>query len=482
MVKGRLLVVDDEEQLVSMCVEAMAAEGYDVAGARSAEEALGLVRGQRFDVVITDIVMPQMDGLRLIQRLKEEDPGVVVIAVTGYASVENAVRAIGQGAYDFLAKPFAVDELCISVERALERRRLGEENRSLKRLGLVSGELRGLGSAANLREVNEAAVEVCVKQAKAQAGGIAWVAGERLSLGYGHCLGDGVQEGFSISLEEAVVGKVAKTLLPIMVEDVSEKGEEVERRLYPGGNVVAAPAFAGEGAVGVLFASGKENGEGFSEADVTIVAMIAGQAGVARRGVDLQRQTQEHFLTTIRALMATLEARDSYSRRHSERVGEYASRIADELGLGEKSRERVGMAAYLHDIGKVGIKDEVLLKPGAFTVEDRERMQQHPVIGSEILTLAEFPSDVVSGVRHHHERPNGEGYPDGLSEFPISPQIIGLADAYEALTAERSYHRARSPREAMEEIEANVGAQFTAGPVKALGAALTKAGELTVRV
>lgn len=180
--------------------------------------------------------------------------------------------------------------------------------------------------------------------------------------------------------------------------------------------------------------------------------------------------------------MGTLEARDTYSRRHSERVGDYAFRTARELGLPEEISESIHTAAYLHDIGKVGIRDEVLLKPGPFTAEDRRIMQQHPAIGAQILSLAEFPPEVLSGVRHHHERPNGKGYPDGLRELPISPQVIGVADAYEALTSDRPYHRARSPREALAEIEANVGSQFRRQPVQALEAALGNSGELALAV
>lgn len=482
MSKGRLLIVDDEEQLVSMCTEAMAAEGYDAYGACHGEEALRLISSDRFDVVITDLVMPQVDGLRLLQRVKEEDPTALVIVITGYASVENAVRAIRQGAYDFLAKPFTVDELAISVERALERRRLEEENRSLKRLTALFQDLKTVGSATDSGELNRLAVEVCLREAEARAGGIAWVVAERLSLGYGQGLPAGIHQGFSIPLEEPIVGEVARTLSPILIEDISEKGQSVERRLYPEGSVVAAPAFAGQGLVGVLFACGKQGAKAFSQTDLTIVSMIAGHTAVARGNVELFHRTRDHFLTTIRTLMATLEARDTYARRHSDRVGDYAFRIATELGLPEETRDSIRTAAYLHDIGKVGIRDEVLLKPGLFTPQDRQVMQQHPAIGSRILSLAEFPSEIPLGVRHHHERPNGEGYPDGLSKLPISPQILAVADAYEALTSDRHYHRARPPREAMAEIEANVGTQFTLEPTRALAAALDKGGELSLAV
>lgn len=481
MSRGRLLIVDDEEQLVSMCTEAMVAEGYEARGASQGEEALRLVSEDRFDVIITDLVMPQVDGLRLIQTAKEEDPGAVVIVITGYASVENAVRAIRQGAYDFLAKPFTVDELAISVERALERRRLAEENRSLKRMTLLLEDLKGVASECDLARLNRIAVETCLKGTEARSAGLAWVVDGELSLGFGLGLPQGIHQGFSVPVEGSLLGGVAKSLSPLLIDDVSERCQEPEKRLYPECNLVAAPAFSEEGPVGVLFACGKQRGKPFAQTDLTIVSVIAGHTAAARGNVELLGRTRDDFLGSIRTLMDTLEARGIYARTHSERVADYSFRIATELGLPLETAERIRIAGYVHDVGKVGIRDEVLLKPGLFTPQEREIMQQHPAIGSQILSLSEIPPEVHSGVRHHHERPNGSGYPDRIRELPISPQILAVADAYEALTSERPYHQARTPAEALHEIEANVGSQFAAHPAAALGATLEKGGELTAR-
>jgi len=463
-----------------MCTEALSAEGYETSGACYAEEALRLASENRFDVVITDLVMPYMDGLRLLENVKQQDPGVVVIVVTGYASVENAVRAIRQGAYDFLAKPFTVDELSIAVARALERRRLEEENRSLKRLASLFQDLRTLGSATDFRQLDRVAVEVCQEQVKAKATAIAWLSGQQLSLTYSRGLPDALTQGFSIPSDDPVIGEVAKTLSPLLIENISEEGRSLDSRLYLDPSVIAAPASTGKGPLGVLFASGKRDATAFSQTDLTILSIIAAHTAVSRSNIELLDHTKTSFIATIGTLMATLESRDTYARRHSERVADYGYRIAAEMGLPDDDRESVRTAAYLHDIGKVGIRDDVLLKPGLFTPQDRQIMQKHPVIGSQILSLLQLPSQVSSGVRHHHERPNGTGYPDGLSDLPISPQIIGAADAYEALTADRHYHHARSPADALHEIEANIGTQFTPEPVQGLRKALNKTGELSL--
>ena len=164
----------------------------------------------------------------------------------------------------------------------------------------------------------------------------------------------------------------------------------------------------------------------------------------------------------IRTLTAAIDARDSYTHGHSARVSAYAVSIARRLGLHEPDVERIRYSGLLHDIGKVGLDDRILRKPGALSPSERAMMMQHPVIGAEVLAKADVLADLIPGVRWHHEWISGGGYPDGLKgdEIPLDARIIGAADAFDAMTTARPYRPALPVSEAVRRITASMGTQF----------------------
>lgn len=165
---------------------------------------------------------------------------------------------------------------------------------------------------------------------------------------------------------------------------------------------------------------------------------------------------------TIRALVAAVDAKDPYTARHSERVSRIASLLGDVLGYSPERLRILEFAALLHDVGKIGVPHEILAKPGRLTPEEWEIIKQHPVRSAEIVAEVEPLTEVATIVRHHHERVDGRGYPDGLrgTMIPEFSRIIALADAYEAMTANRAYRNALTPAEAQEVIRQNLGTQF----------------------
>jgi diguanylate cyclase (GGDEF)-like protein len=172
----------------------------------------------------------------------------------------------------------------------------------------------------------------------------------------------------------------------------------------------------------------------------------------------------------IRALTAAIDARDSYTHGHSARVSAYAVAIARQMGLSAKDLERIAYSGLVHDIGKLGIDDRILRKTGTLSPSERALMMQHPAIGAAVLQKANVLTDLIPGVRWHHEWVSGGGYPDGLKgeQIPLDARIIGVADALDAMTSDRPYRPALSPEEALGRIKANVGVQFDPEAVCAL--------------
>lgn len=165
---------------------------------------------------------------------------------------------------------------------------------------------------------------------------------------------------------------------------------------------------------------------------------------------------------TIKALALALDARDHYTHGHSQEVTEYAVLIAEKMKLSEEEIKNIRDAGVLHDIGKIGISDAVLLKPGRLTEEEYNQIKTHPVIAKKILEPVNLLTDKIPLIYHHHERFDGEGYPEGLKaeEIPLGARILAVADAYQAMVSNRPYRFALSKKEAIRELEINKGKQF----------------------
>jgi putative nucleotidyltransferase with HDIG domain len=183
----------------------------------------------------------------------------------------------------------------------------------------------------------------------------------------------------------------------------------------------------------------------------------------ASRLIIRQREDLRHaFVGTVRALVSAVEFKDAYTASHSVLVAEYATMTARALGLSDETCEDIRMAAYLHDLGKIGIPDDVLRKPSALTQEEGRQMRRHPAIAANIIETVPFSQRIKLAVRHTHERWDGAGYPDGLEgdEIPIEARILGVADAFEAMTSHRPYRRTMDSTSAMDELTRHAGTQF----------------------
>jgi response regulator RpfG family c-di-GMP phosphodiesterase len=312
-----ILIVDDDWQVREVLHEIFLSAGYTCQVAGDGREGLGLFRASLPPLTVTDLKMPVMDGIALLQAIRNTDTDAAVIVLTGAADVKTAIESLKLGAHDFIMKPVNVDELLIAADRAIERRQL-----------------------------------------------------------------------------------------------------LIERREY--------------------------------------------QALLERRVEEATRNLEQAYTQTLEALGAALDSRDVGTESHSRRVHGYSLALAREHGLPTNQMADLAPGVLLHDIGKIGIPDAILLKPGPLTPDEWKVMRSHPEIGKRLIEKIPFLHDAIPVVWCHHEKWDGSGYPQGLAgeDIPLYARIFMVVDAFDAMTFDRPYSKAIPFEAAIAELKRCAGTHF----------------------
>lgn len=275
-----------------------------------------------------------------------------------------------------------------------------------------------------------------------------------------------------IPVDKEISGWAIKQKRPLLIPRLHKIAAAAEGE--PERSLIAAPLVFQNRILGLISVSGKKQGDDFTEDELVILSNISAQVALAIENARLNADNAKAYFETISALAMAVEARDIYSRGHSDRVGEYAVKIARRLNLPEERIKAVKEAAELHDVGKIGISDEILKKTGMLNDVERKIMEQHPLIGEGIIIPLHGFSHLRDAIRHHHEWLNGEGYPDRLKDEQISleAKILAVADCFDAMTTDRPYQKGRNFQEAKEELLKYAGVRYDRKVIEALAAAL----------
>ena len=249
--------------------------------------------------------------------------------------------------------------------------------------------------------------------------------------------------------------------------------------------VACVPSFFRDTMLGLLLLGRKKDNAPFKKSELDFFSALASDVAMAIRNAQLFEELEEEldkrrrlFIHTTIALAAAIDAKDPYTHGHTSRVTNYSLTLADALikqfRLDDKFRENLHISSLLHDIGKIGIPEKVLNKAGRLNEEERKIIQQHPVIGVNIVQPIKELKDCLDGIKYHHERYDGKGYPEGLKgkQIPLSAAIISVADAFDAITTDRPYRKGLSFKEALCELTRCSSTQFNPLVVKAAKTAL----------
>ncbi len=233
---------------------------------------------------------------------------------------------------------------------------------------------------------------------------------------------------------------------------------------------ISVPLYLRNEMIGVLNADKRRSGGRFDAPQLKLLYIFASQVAVSVENVRLHENLKEKLLNAVSTLAMALEAKDAYTRGHSQRVSHYSVQIAREMGLDDQEIETIRLAGILHDIGKIGIRDEILHKKGRLTDEEWKQIRKHPEVSVSILSRIPDLKDIMKIIRHHHEHYNGKGYPSGLSgeQIPLGARILAVTDMLDALISDRPYREKITFMEAVEEIRKVSGTQLDPRIVKAL--------------
>ena len=457
-----VLVVDDEKSICDIVSQYLRMKGYEVSCALSAESAIDIIKENSVDCVLSDIKMPGMSGVDLLKWVREYNRSLPVIVTTGFPALDTAIEALKLGAFDYLTKPFHLEEIAEKIRRALVNKQLEEENLLFSKLVSLHEVTKILASTYQIAELNHKVLDFSVKIAKADGGSLMFV-DETSLLTLSEYTNNLSKEFWEQGIFVAASRWVAENEEPFVMEETAGKKLDDFPPL-PGDvrSYIAFPLKTPQRTVGVLNLIRHKSKTPFSNVDLEIINVLASQASISIENVKLYDNIRDNYLKTIRAFALAVEAKDRYTHGHSENVMKYTVVLAKRLGLSDADIENVKYAGLLHDIGKIGVSELILNKPGRLTPTEFDDIKKHPSLGANIIADVPFLHPLVPLVLHHHEFYNGNGYPRGIKgeEIPFGARILAVADAYEAMTSDRPYRHSLSQQAAVDILVDGKGKQF----------------------
>lgn len=461
----RILIVDDEEIIRDILADFLAMEGFEVRTAPDGAAALVELTSQHFDLVLSDLKMPNMGGIELLDAISAHAPQMVTIIMTGFGTVETAIDAMKRGAYDYIMKPFKMEDVVRTVRRGLEKRKLTAENMRLKEVLSLYKVSEAIAASLSLDEVMRTVTDAALHEVTADA---------VLVL---------IDDGSGKLVERTRVrhpdfaSEIDPALLGVLSVERLDQHFAADRRLRVHGercreyfavlpdlpivSMAVTQLMMSSRSIGYIAALSFTTNRNFDEGQRKLLSIVSDRAAAAIENAKLYENLKATFSQTIKGLASAIDKMDRYTAGHSVRVAGYAQLLAIKLGLSDEQVEIVRQAALMHDIGKIGCVMN-LNKPGILTDREYEVFKRHPGFGREILEPIEFLSPLIPGVHFHHERWDGEGYPLGLAgqDIPLVARIISVADAYDAMTSDRAYRRALPHAVTTHEIHNCSGRQF----------------------
>jgi len=444
-----ILVADDEESLREICIEALQDAGYKVLEAANGQDALDVLHSQSVDLVLSDMRMPVLDGMQLLERIVQEKLDVDFLVMTGFGTIETAVETMKKGALDYLPKPFDISHLMLKVNKALEQRKQREERRNLNNLVRVLKLSKDLNNQLELSTLLNEFIFHLERNFSPKSAGIFLKKNEGSELQLVRTRGKLLRSdpkviGCVRRICQTVLERQSSKLIdPFIIHGDPDFEYLLQEKSFPY-SVMAAPMFNKDQSIGVVLLLREDSDELYTPEALQLLTVFASQTASAIENARLYGQMREMNNEIIRSFAQAVEAKDIYTRGHSDQVAYYATRLGRRLELSKQELDHLYLAGIVHDIGKIGVPDHILNKPSHLTEDEYAIMKKHPEVGINILNQVGSLQDILPTIYHHHERIDGTGYPDGLTDqqIPFLAKVISVVDAFEAMSSDRAYRTA----------------------------------------
>lgn len=466
--RPRVLIVDDEKFIRDILADFLGMEGYVVRTAEDGQAALSELTHAHYDLVISDLKMPRMGGIELLEQIGSAAPNALTVIMTGFGTVETAIDAMKRGAYDYILKPFKVEEVIHVVQRGLEKQRLAAENLRLKEALSLYKVSEAIAASLSLEEVLATVGDTAIHEIHGDLASTWLDDGEGGYFERQHLLPPKHLRAPALK-DDAGLGRFSVQAFVDHFNNDSTLLEHGSRCMrffaaepdVPVQSLIAVPLRMKQRLVGWISVASFTKGKRFDEGQRKLLSIVGSRAAAAIENARLYEDLRATFQQTIEGLAKAIDKMDRYTAGHSDRVATYAMYLATRLGLPPDQVEIVRQSALMHDIGKLGCVLN-LNKPGKLTQEEYEQFKKHPGYGRDILEPIKFLHPLIPGVHLHHERWDGRGYPLGLkgNDVPLMARIISVADTYDAMTSDRAYRRALPHEVAVAEIERCSTTQF----------------------
>lgn len=469
----KILVIDDESQIRDWVSIKLRQLGYTVIAVSNGIEGIEKITREKFDIAIIDIMMPEMNGITVLDHLKKIDPDIEAIMVTGFGTMETAVECLRKGAYDYIGKPCNIEEISMVIEKALEKRQL-KETIALYEIS------KAMVSTIEFDQLLKIIIDLTTAVLKSDdASLMLFDDGKKLYMAAAsYDLNEEFKKKTRLAIGERVAGWRTELKQPLILMD-GFKNDSRFNDLKGQTEIKSAlmlPLIGKNNLLGILNINRINVKELYTENDLHKAGIFASQIALAVENAYLFKELTSLYISTIRSLAKAIDAKDHYTNRHSEHVAELAVAIATELGLSAPEILKIQEASQIHDLGKIGIYDSIINKTDQLSPQEMEELKSHPLKGAQILEPIGFLSDIVEIIKQHHERFDGNGYPYGLKaeEIRLEARIIAVADAYDAMISDRSYRKALTKEEAIAELIKYSNTQFDRQVVNAFLKFLTK--------
>ncbi|MDD5602468.1 MAG: HD domain-containing response regulator [Eubacteriales bacterium] len=499
--KYRIMVVDDEEGIIDSLSVILNRSGYGCAGFTDPVEALGILREEHYDLLILDYLMNPIHGDKVVESIREFDKDIYILLLTGHKDIAPPLETIkALDIQGYCEKSDKFEQLLLLIESGIK---------SVAQMRTIKSFKDGLGRIIDsvpriyhLNDFNTALMNVLGEMNRIIGRENSFILAE-INTENDSCGGNSsgqteVKKTIFKGTGEFAAGEIPEEKDYRMLLDREllagiEEARIFGRPLKMAGGMLLPLKDRFSGFIGSIYTECDTNEETerlleiFAEQVAAAVSNICLHDLVRRKNDEIERtydQLKKSYIDTIEALRQAVGAKDVYTRGHSDRVSYYSARIGEAMGLNGDQVETLRISGIFHDIGKISISDNILLKPSALEEEEFEEMRKHPLRSAQILAASSLFREVVPVVRSHHERIDGKGYPDNLKGdgIPLMARILAVSDAFDAMTSDRSYRPKMSLEESVKQLKGNKGTQFDGEVVETFIKLLDKYEEMEAEI